>query len=74
MDVIFLNKAHLYYSMRREDILKTIASKLKKAGARKIAIFGSYARKEEKKIAMLTFWLNFLNRNLCLNLLELNKS
>ncbi len=35
--------------MKRNQLLKTIADKLRKQGAKQIAVFGSYARGEEKK-------------------------
>jgi len=35
--------------MNREKLLKTIVASLKKEGAKKIALFGSYSRGEEKK-------------------------
>ncbi len=35
--------------MNREKLIKTIVAGLKKEGAKKIALFGSYSRGEEKK-------------------------
>lgn len=37
------------YSLNREKTLKLIVQRLKKHGAKKVLLFGSYARGEEKK-------------------------
>ena|SRR3989338_7976511 len=39
----------MQYKMNRKELLKIIIMQLKKEGAKKIALFGSYARGEEKK-------------------------
>jgi uncharacterized protein len=45
--------------MKRNQLLKTIATKLRKQGAKQVAVFGSYARGEEKKSSDIDILVKF---------------
>ena len=56
--------------VNKEEIFETIAQVLKNKGARKIAVFGSYARGEEKPESDIDIIVEFSERK---NLFELVK-
>ena len=59
--------------MNREEIFRKIAQELKNQGARKIAIFGSYVRKEEKSGSDIDIIVEFSGRKSLLELVSIER-
>jgi predicted nucleotidyltransferase len=59
--------------MNREEIFKKIAWLLKNQGARKIAVFGSYVRGEEKPGSDIDIIVEFLERKSLLDLVRIER-
>ena len=59
--------------MTREKIFEKIAGKLKNQGARKIAIFGSYASGEEKPESDIDILVEFTGRKSLLDLVRIER-
>ena len=59
--------------MNREEIFEKIAQVLKNRGARKIAVFGSYAREEEKPESDIDIVVEFLGRKSLLELVRIER-
>ncbi len=59
--------------MNREEIFKKIAQLLKNQGARKIAVFGSYVRGEEKPGSDIDIIVEFSERKSLLELVRIER-
>ena len=59
--------------MNREEIFKKIARLLKNQGARKIAVFGSYVRGEEKPGSDIDIIVEFSERKSLLELVRIER-
>ena len=59
--------------MNREEILEKIVQVLKDQGARKIAIFGSYARREESPGSDIDVIVEFSGRKSLLELVRIER-
>ena len=59
--------------MNREKIFKKIARLLKNQGARKIALFGSYVRGEEKPGSDIDIIVDFSKRKSLLELVRIER-
>ena len=59
--------------MNREEIFKKIAQLLKNQGARKIAVFGSYVRGEEKPRSDIDIIVEFSERKSLLELVRIER-
>jgi predicted nucleotidyltransferase len=59
--------------MNREEIFKKIARLLKNQGARKIAVFGSYVRREEKPGSDIDIIVEFSERKSLLELVRIER-
>ena len=59
--------------MNKEEIFEKVVQVLKKHGARKIAIFGSYARGEEKPESDIDIIVEFLERKSLLELVRIER-
>ena len=59
--------------MNKQEILKKIIEFLKKEGATKISIFGSYARGEEKYSSDIDIIVEFLERKSLLDLVGIEQ-
>ena len=58
---------------RREEIFEKIAHRLKDQGARKIAVFGSYVRGEEKPGSDIDILVEFSDRKSLLELVRIER-
>lgn len=58
---------------RREEIFEKIARALKDQGARKVAVFGSYVRKEEKPGSDIDVLVRFSPRKSLLELVRIER-
>ncbi len=59
--------------MNREELFKKIAQLLKNQGARKIAVFGSYVRGEEKPGSDIDIIVEFSERKSLLELVRIER-
>lgn len=59
--------------MKREEVYKKIAQELRNLGATKIAVFGSYARGEEKPNSDIDVLVEFSNRKSLLELVRIER-
>jgi predicted nucleotidyltransferase len=59
--------------VNREEIFEKIAQALKKQGARKIAVFGSYVREEEKPGSDIDILVEFSERKSLLELVRIER-
>lgn len=59
--------------MNREEIYKKIASVLKEQGAKKIAVFGSYAKGEEKPESDIDIIVEFSEKKSLLELVRIER-
>ena len=59
--------------MKREEIFEKIAQTLKDHGAKKIAVFGSYVRKEEKPGSDIDVLVQFSQRKSLLELVRIER-
>lgn len=59
--------------MNRENIYKKIASVLKEQGAKKIAVFGSYAKGEEKPESDIDIIVEFSEKKSLLELVRIER-
>jgi len=59
--------------MNREEIFEKIAQALKNQGARKIAVFGSYVREEEKPGSDIDILVEFSERKSLLELVRIER-
>lgn len=59
--------------MNREEIFKKITQELINRGVKKIAVFGSYARKEEKPESDIDIVAEFLGRKSLLELVRIER-
>lgn len=59
--------------VNREGIFEKIAQALKKQGARKIAVFGSYVREEEKPGSDIDILVEFSERKSLLELVRIER-
>ena len=59
--------------MNREEIFENIAQALKSQGARKIAVFGSYVRGEEKPGSDIDVIVEFSDRKSLLDLVRMER-
>jgi predicted nucleotidyltransferase len=59
--------------MNREEIFEKIAQALKNQGARKIAVFGSYVRGEEKRGSDIDILVEFSERKSLLDLVRIER-
>lgn len=59
--------------LNKEEIFEKIAQVLKNKGARKIAIFGSYARNEQKPGSDIDIIVEFLGRKSLLELVRIER-
>lgn len=59
--------------VNREEIFEKIAQALKNQGARKIAVFGSYARGEEKPGSDIDILVDFSERKSLLDLVRIER-
>ncbi len=59
--------------MNKEDLFKRIVSLIKKHGAKKIAVFGSYARGEEKPKSDIDILVEFSERKSLLDLVGIEQ-
>lgn len=57
--------------MDRNKLFDTIVANLKKSGAKKIALFGSYARHEEKKNSDIDILVSFNKTKSLMELVEI---
>ncbi|MBI3353798.1 MAG: nucleotidyltransferase family protein [Nitrospirae bacterium] len=61
------------YIMNKEEIFKKIASVLKEQGARKIAVFGSYIKGEEKPESDIDVIVEFSEKKSLLELVRMER-
>ncbi|MGB2727462.1 MAG: nucleotidyltransferase family protein [Halobacteriota archaeon] len=59
--------------MRKEEIFEKIVQVLKNQGARKIAVFGSYVRGEERPESDIDIIVEFLERKSLLELVRIER-
>ena len=59
--------------MKREKIMKTIVMNLKRHGAKKIALFGSYARNQETPKSDLDILVEFKKKKSFLELVRIER-
>ncbi|MDI6841051.1 MAG: nucleotidyltransferase family protein [bacterium] len=59
--------------MNREEIFKKIAQLLKKQGAKKVAVFGSYVRGEEKPVSDIDVIVEFAERKSLLDIVGIEQ-
>ena len=59
--------------MNRNKLYQIIITNLKKHGARKIAVFGSYARNEERKGSDIDILVDFLRKKSLLELVRMER-
>jgi predicted nucleotidyltransferase len=59
--------------MSRKEIFKKIGQILKKQGARKVAVFGSYVRGEEKPESDIDIIVDFTERKSLLELVKIER-
>jgi predicted nucleotidyltransferase len=59
--------------MNRKEIFKKIGQTLKKQGARKVAVFGSYVRGEEKPESDIDIIVDFTERKSLLELVKIER-
>lgn len=59
--------------MNRKEILEKIGQMLKKQGARKVAVFGSYVRGEEKPESDIDIIVDFTERKSLLELVKIER-
>ncbi len=59
--------------MKREKIFKSLISMLVNEGVKKIAVFGSYARKQQKKTSDVDLLVEFKERKSLLDIVEIEQ-
>lgn len=59
--------------MDRNKLLKTIVMNLKKHGAKKVAVFGSFARHQEKKKSDIDVLVEFKGKKSLLDLVSIER-
>lgn len=59
--------------MNKNKLYQIIVSNLKKNGARKIAVFGSYARNEERRDSDVDILVNFVGKKSLLELVRMER-
>ncbi|HCD37294.1 MAG TPA: hypothetical protein DEQ77_00925 [Candidatus Omnitrophica bacterium] len=59
--------------MKKQKLFQLIALNLKKYGAKKVAIFGSYARNEEKKTSDIDILVKFSPAKSLLDLVKIER-
>jgi uncharacterized protein len=59
--------------MGRTKLFRVIAANLKKQGAKKVAVFGSYARNEQKKNSDIDIIVEFKNKKSLLEIVKIER-
>jgi predicted nucleotidyltransferase len=59
--------------MDRKKLFKLVVSRLREQGAKKVAVFGSYARREEKKGSDIDVMVRFVSKKSLLDLVRIER-